>query len=141
MANLLGKFFVVQSQSHVQLFVTPWTTVYQGSWSFIICRSLPKSMSIELVMPSSHLILCHPLLLPRSFLVSQSFTVSQLFAPGGQGIGASASAICLFKEYSRLISFKTDWFELLRSLLQYNNLKASILQHSAFFMVSSDIHT
>ena len=61
--------------------------------------------------------------------------MSPLFVPGGQGIGASASAIRPFKEYSGLIAFKTDWFELLKSLLQHNNLKASILQHSAFFMV------
>ena len=71
----------------------------------------------------------------QSFSVSWSFPMSPLFVPGGQGIGASASAIRPFKEYSGLISFKTDWFELLKRLLQHNNLKASILQHSAFFMV------
>ena len=68
MANLLGRIFVVvQSPSYVQLFVTPWTAAHQASLSFIIFQSLPKFMSIELVMPSNHLTLCRSLLLPSIF--------------------------------------------------------------------------
>ena len=84
---------VVQSLNHVQLFVTPWTTAHQASLSFTTSQSLLKLMSIESVMPSNHLILCH---LPfssclQSFPVSGYFAMSQLFASGGQSIGASAS--------------------------------------------------
>ena len=78
------------------IFVTPWTTPHQASLSFPISWSLLKLMSIELVMPSSHLTLCHPLLLlPSIFPNIRSFPVSQLFASGGQSIGASASASVL----------------------------------------------
>jgi len=84
---------VVQSLSCVQLFATPWTAAHQASPSFTISWSLLKLMSIESVMPSRHLILCHPLLLlPSNFPASGSFPVSQFFASGGQSIGASASA-------------------------------------------------
>ena len=87
-------FLVVQSLSHVWLFVTPWTEAHQASLSFTISWSLLKLMSIELVMPSNHLILCRPLLfLPQSFPSSGSFLMSQLFASGGQSIGASASVL------------------------------------------------
>ena len=113
------SFVVVQSLSHVWLFVTPWTTACQASLSFIISQSLLKPLSIELVMPSSHLILCFPLfLLPSTFL-----------------------SISPSNEDSGLISFRIDWFDLLsvqetlKSLLQHHSSKASILQYSAFFMV------
>ena len=80
----------VQSLSHVQLFVTPWTAARQASLSITNSRSPPKPMSIELVMPSNHLILCHTILLLRSvFPASRSFRLS---ASGGPSIGASASA-------------------------------------------------
>ena len=113
---------VVQSLSHVWLFVTPWTAAFQTSLSFTISLSLLKLMSIELVMPSNHLILCHLLLL-QSF---PSFPMSQLFTSGGQSIGVSASASVLpvniqswcpwgltslisllFKELSRVFSSTT----------------------------------
>ena len=83
----------VQSLSHVWLFVTPWTAARQASLSITNSRSLLKLMSIVLMMPSSHLILCHPLLLSPSvfFLASGSFQMGQLFASGGQSIGVSAS--------------------------------------------------
>ena len=84
---------VVQSLSGVWLFATPWTAARQASLSFTISWNLLKLMSIELVMPSSHLILCGPLLLLPSISPSMgSFLMSQLFTSGGQRIGASASA-------------------------------------------------
>ena len=84
------------SLSHVQLFATPWTTAHQASLSITNSWSRPKPMSIESVMPSNHLLLCHPLLLcPQSFPASGSFQMSQLFASGGQSIGVSASASVL----------------------------------------------
>ena len=100
-------------------------------------------MSIESVMLSNYLILCHPLLLLPSIFPSIRvfFPMSQLFASGGENIGVSASASGLSNEYSGLISFRIDWFDLLagqwtlKSLLQYHSSKASIFQHSAFFMV------
>ena len=95
---------VVQSLSHVQLFATPWTIAHQASRSFTISWSSLKLMSVESVMPSNHLIFCHPLLFP-AFKLSQNqrkiffflgfFLMSQLFAWGSQSIGASASASVL----------------------------------------------
>ena len=98
-------------------------------------------MSIESGMPSNHLVSVVPLSsCLQSFSASGSFLVSQFLASGGQSIGASAS-VCLFNEYSGLISFKTDWFHLLavqgtlKSLLQHHSSKAPILRHSAFLIV------
>ena len=85
----------VQLLSHVWLFVTPWTAAYKASLSITNSRSPPKLMSIEWVMPSSHLILCCPLLMPSSFPAPGSFQMSQLFASGGQNIGVSASTSVL----------------------------------------------
>ena len=86
----------VQLLSCVQLFVTPWTAAHQASLFFTISRSLFKLMSTESMMPSNHLILCRPLLLPPSiFSSSGSFPMSQFFASGGQSIGVSASASVL----------------------------------------------
>ena len=84
-----------QSLNHVRLFATLWIAAHQASLSITNSWSSPKLMSIELVMPSSHLILCHPLLLPQSLPASGSFPISQLFAWGGQSIGVSASASVL----------------------------------------------
>ena len=95
-------------------------------------------------MPSNHLILCHPLLLPlQSFPASGSSQMSQLFESGGQSIGASAlaSVLPMNNEYSGLISFRIDLFDLLavqgtlKSLLQHHSSKVSVLWRSAFFMV------
>ena len=84
----------VQSLSHVQLFVTPWTAAHQASLSFTISRSFLKLMSIESVMPSNHLILCHPLLLPPSIFSSiRVFSNDSALTSGGQSIGASASVL------------------------------------------------
>ena len=84
----------VQSLSHVQLFVTPWTVACQASLSITNSQSLLKLMSIKLVMPSNHFSLCCPILL-QSFPASGSFPRSQFFASGGQSIGVSASASVL----------------------------------------------
>ena len=90
------QFSSVQQFSHVQLFVTPWTTACQASLSITNSHSLPKVMSIELVMPSNHLILCYPLLLLSSIFPSiRVFKMSQLSASGGQSIGVSASTSVL----------------------------------------------
>ena len=123
------------------LFVTLWTAPCQAlaSLSFTISWSLLKLMSIELVMPSNHLILCCPLfLLPSNLPASGSFGISQLFASGAQNIGASASA-SVFPVNIELNSFRIDWFDLfavqgtLKSPLQHHSSKASIVRHSALF--------
>ena len=91
-----SSFSSVQSLSRVWLFATPWIAACQASLSITISRSSLKLTSIESVMPSSHLILCRPLLLlPQSLPASESFPISQLFAWGGQSIGVSASASVL----------------------------------------------
>ena len=100
------QFSPVQSLSHVQFFATPWTA---ARLSITNCQSLLNLMSIKLVMRSNHLILCHPLLLLQSFPASGSFPMSQFFETAGQSIGVSASAS---NEYSGLISFRMDWFDL-----------------------------
>ena len=136
------QFSSVQSFSHVWLFATPWIEACQASLSIINYKSFLKLMSIKLVMPSNHLILCLPFSsCLQSFPTSGSFKISQFFAPGGLSIGVSSSNISPSNEYSGLISFKTDWFDLLavqgilKSLHQRHSLKQSILWHSAFFMV------
>ena len=94
--NIFSQFSSVQSLSRVRLFATPWIAALQASLSITNSQSLLKLMSIELVMASSHLILCHPLLLlPPIPPASGSFQMSQLFAWGGQSIGVSASASVL----------------------------------------------
>ena len=125
-----------------QLFVTAWTAACQASLSFAITQRLLKLMSIELVMPSKHMILCHPLLLLPSIFASIKVFLNELALHIMWSKYWSFSfSISLSNEYSVLISFKIDWFDLLvvqgtlKSLLQYHNLKASVLQCSAFFMV------
>ena len=104
----------VQSLGRVQLFVTLWTAAQQASLSITNSWSLLKSMSIESVMPSNHLILCHPLLLlPSIFPASGSFQMSQLFSSGGQSIGVSASTSVLpmnTQDWSPLVW--TGWISL-----------------------------
>ena len=132
----------VQSLSWVQLFATPWSAACQASLSITNSQSLLKLMSIESMMPSNHLILCHPLLLlPQSFPASGSFPMSQPFTWGGQSTGVSALAFSPSNKYSRLISFRMDWLDVLavqgtlKSLLQHHSSKVSIFQHSVFFIV------
>ena len=131
------QFSSVQSLSRVRLFVTPWTAAHQASLSITNYWSLPKLMSIELVMPSRHLILCHPL--PScllAFLASGSFPVSQFFTSGGQSIGASVFPMNIQDSFplrvTGLIFLQSKG---LSSLLQHHSWKASILWFSAFFMV------
>ena len=138
----MEHFSVQFSRSVMSNFATPWTATRQASLSITNSQRLLKLMPIESVMPSNHLILCRPLLLlPQSFPASGSFPMSQLFASGGQSIGVSTLASVLpSNEYSGLISFRVDWLDLLvvqgtfKSLLQHHSSKASILQHSAFFI-------
>ena len=107
------QFSSVQTLSRVRLFATPWTAARQASLTVTNSWSLPKPMSIELVMPSNHLILCHPLLLLPSIIpASGAFQMSQSFALGGQSIGVSASTSVLPMNTPGLISFRMDWLDL-----------------------------
>ena len=125
-----NNLVVVQSLSGVQVFGTPWTAAHQASLSFIISQSLLKLMSLEVVMPLNHLILCHPLLLlPSIFPSIKVFPMSWLFASGGQSYWSISVSISPSNEYSGLTFFRFDWFYLLavqwtlKSLLQHHNLK------------------
>ena len=138
----MESFTSVQLLSRVQHFATPWTAAHPTSLFITNFRSLPKLMSIELVMPSNHLILCCPFLLPPSV-----FPNIRIFS--------NESALCIrwpkywsfnfnispSNEHSGLISFRMDWLDLLvvqgtlQSILQHHSSKASILQRSTFFMV------
>ena len=135
-----GILMFVQLLSHVWLFVTPWTPAHQASLSFSISQSLLKLMSIESVMPSNHLILCHPLLLLLPVFPSIRVFSNELVLRIKWSMYWSFS-ISPSNEYSGLISFRIDWFDILtvqgtlKSLLQHHSSKASILQHSAFVMV------
>ena len=136
------------SHSLVSDSATPCAAACQASLSITNSQSLLKLMVIESVMPSNHLTLCRPLLLlPQSFPASRSFQMSQFFTSGGQSIMNFSFSISLSNEYSGLISFRMDWFDLLavqgtlKSLLQHHSSKASILWHSAFLIVHLSIHT
>ena len=101
--------------NHVQLFATPWTAACQASLSITNSGSLLRLISIELVMPSNHLILCPPLLsCVQSFPASGSFPMSHFFASGDQSIGVSFN-ISSSNEYSGLIPFRMDWLYVLQS--------------------------
>ena len=129
----------VQSRSHVPLFATPWTAVRQASLSITNSQSLLKLMSIKLVMPSNYLILCRPLLLPTSIFPSiRVFTNESVLCIRWPKDWSFSFSISPSSEYSGLISFRLDLLAvqwILKSLLQHHSLKASILQHSAFFTV------
>ena len=133
-------FVVVQSLSDIQLFATPWTAACQAHLSSPFSQSLFKIMPIELVMPSNHLILCHPLLLPSIFPSIRVFSSVWTLHNGWPNCWSFSFSISPSHEYSRLISFRIDWFDLfavqgtLKSSFQHN-LKASTLQQSNFFMV------
>ena len=140
--NYLHQFSSVQSLSHVRLFVIPWTAARQASLSITNSRSLPKLMSIESVMPSNYLILCHPLLLlPSIFPRIRVFSNESVLCIRCLNFWSFSFSISPSNEYSGMISFRMDWFylfevqETLKSLLQHHSFKASILQWSAFFMV------
>ena len=121
---------------------TPWTVACQASLSISNSRSLLKLMCIESVMPSNHLILCHPLLLlPSIFPSIRIFSNKSALCIRWPKYWSFSFTIGPFNEYSGLISFRIDWFDLLavqgtlKSLLQHHSSKASILWCSAFFMV------
>ena len=138
-APSLPVFVVVQLLSCVQLFETPWTAACQASLPFTISRNLLKLVSIVLVMPSNHLVLCHPLLLPSIFpniRVFSNQSALHIRWPKCWSFSMGSS-----NEYPGLISFRMDWLDLLavqrtlKSLLQHHSSKTSILGCSAFFMV------
>ena len=136
------QFSSVQLLSHVQLFATPGTAACQTSLSITNSWSLLKLMSIEVVMPSNHLVLCHPLLLLPSIFPSIRvfFNESVLHIRWSQ-YWSFCFNISPSNEYSGLISFMMDWLDILavqgtlKSLLQHHSSKASILRHPAFFLV------
>ena len=132
----------VQSLIHVQLFATPWTSARQASLSITNSWSLLKSMSIESVMPSSHLILCCPFpLLPSIFLSIRVFSNESALHIRWPKYWSFSFNISPSNEHPGLISFRMDWLDLLavqgtlRSLLQHHSSKASILWRSAFIIV------
>ena len=132
----------VQSLSHVRLSATPWTAACQASLSITNSRSLPKPMSTESVMPSNHLILCHPLLLlPSVFPNIRVFSNESVLCIRWPRHWSFNLSINTSNEYSGLISFRMDLLDLLavqgtlKSHLQHHNSKASILRHSALFIV------
>ena len=136
------QFSSVQSLSPVWLFATPWIAAYQASLSITISWSALKLTSIKSVMPSSYLILCHPLLLllpiPPSIRVFSNESTLRTRWPKYWSFSFS---ITPSKEHPGLISFRMDWLDLLavqgtlKSLLQHHSSKASVLWHSAFFIV------
>ena len=135
-------FSSVQSLSSVQHFVTPWTAARQASLSITSSHSSPKLMSIESVMPSNHLILCHPIfLLPSIFPSIRVFSDESALCIRWPKYWSFSFSISTSNEYSELISLRMDWLDLLavqgtlKSLLQHHSPKASILQCSAFFIV------
>ena len=141
-AKELTLYCVPQSLSCIQLFVTLWTAACQASLSLTISQSLLKFMSIESVMPSNHLILCHPLLLLPSIFHSISvFSNESALHIRWPKYWSFTFIISPSSEYSGWISFRIDWYDLLgvqgtlKSLLQHHSSKASILLCSAFFMV------
>ena len=141
--SLLTKLFSsVQSLSLVRLPATPWTAAHQASLSITNSQSPPKPMSIQLMMPSNHLILCRfLLLLPSIFPGIKVFSNESVIHVMWPKYWNFSFSISPSNEYSGLLSFRMDWLDLLavqgtlKSLLQHHSSKASILQYSAFFIV------
>ena len=140
--------FFFQLLSRVQLFTSPWTAARQASLSITNSWSLLQLMSIETVMPSNHLILCHPLLfLPSVFPSIKVFSNELALRIRWPKYWSFSFNISPSSEYSGLISFRMDWLDLLadqgtlKSLLQPHSSKASVLWHSAFFIVQFSHHT
>ena len=135
-------FSSVQSLSHVRLFATPWTAAHQACLSITNSWSPPKPMSVKSVMPTSHLILSRPLLLPPSIIPSITvFSKESVLHIRWAKHFSFRCNIRPYNEYWGLISFRLDWLDLLavqgtlKSLLQHHRSKASILWHPAFFIV------
>ena len=140
------QFSSVQFSHSVWFFVTPWTAAHKASLSITNSQSLPKLMSIELVMPSNHLILCHPLLLlPSIFPNIRVFSSESALLLRWPKYWSFSFSISPSNEHPGLIYFKMDWLDILavqgtlKSLLQHHSSKASILWCSAFF--NSHVHT
>ena len=136
------QFSSVQSLSCVRLFATPWTAAWQASLSITNSQSPPKPMSIESVMPSSHLILCHPFLFLLSIFPSiRIFSNESALHMRWPKYWSLSFSISPSNEHPGLISFRMDWLDLLavqgtlKSLLQHHSSKASIFQRPAFFIV------
>ena len=135
-----SSYFSIQSLSCVQLFATLWTAAHQASLNYTLSQNLLKLKSIESKMSFNHLILCHSfLLLPSIFPSIGVFSNELAFLIRRPKYWTSNNSPS--NEYSGLISFRMDWFDLfavqgtLKSLLQHHSLKASILWHLAFFVV------
>ena len=134
------RYSLVQSLSHVRLFATLWTTAHQASLSITSSWSPPKPTSIESVMPSNHLVLCRPLLLPSIFPNIRVFSNESALSIRWPKYWSFSFNIIPSNEHPGLISFRMDWLNLLsvqgtlKSLLQHHSSKASVLR-SAFFIV------
>ena len=133
---------VIHLLSRIYLFATPWTAALQASLSFTISQSLLKLMSIESVMSSNHFILCHLLLLlPSIFPSIRVFSNESALHIKWPKYWSFSFSIGPSSDYPELISFRMDWFDLftvqenLKSFLKHHSSKASILSHSAFFML------
>ena len=138
MRHLREVFSSVQLLSHVRLFATPWITARRASLSIMNSQSSLKLMSIESVMPSNHLMLCHPLLLlPSIFPGIRVFSNESVLHIRWPKYYSFSFSINPSNEYSGLISFRMDWLDLLavQGILQHHSSKASILRRSAFFTV------
>ena len=138
----------VQSLSRVWLFANPWTAAHQASLSITNSRSLLKLMSIKSVMPSNHLILCRPLLLPPSIILSISFFLNEsVLCIRWPKYWSFSFSISPSIEYSGLISFRMDWLDLLavqrtlKSLLQHHSSKRQLFGAQLFLWSNSHIHT
>ena len=139
--SLEGYISSVQSLSHVRLFATPWIAACQASLSITNSWSLLKLMPIKSVMPSSHLIVCHPLLLPPTTPSIRVFSNKLTVHMRWPKYWRFSFSISPSNEHPGLISFRMDWLDLLgvqgtlKSLLQHHSSKASILRRLAFFTV------
>ena len=144
MLYIIAHFSSVQSLSGVRLFATPWTAACQAFLSITNSRSLPKLMSIESVMPSNHLILCHPLLLlPSIFPSIRVFSNELVLRIRWPEYCSFSFNISPANEHPGLISFRMDWLDLfaiqgtLKSLLQHHSSKAPIWSHTYWYIKSS----
>ena len=140
--TLASESYGCSSLSHIQLFATPWTAAHQAFLYFTVSQSLLRLRSIESMMPSNHLILCHPLLfLPSVFTSIRVFASESAPHIRWPKFCSFSFSISPSSEYSGLISFRIDWFGLLavqgtvKSFLQHHNSKTPILWCSAFFTV------
>ena len=143
----LSQFSSVQSHSHVWLFVTPWTAARHASLSITNSQSLLKFISIESVMPSNHLVLCHPLLLPSIFPSSRVFSNESVLCKRWPKYWSFNFNISPSNDHPGLISFRMDWLDLLavqgtlKSLLQHHRSKHQFFGTQLSLWSNSHIHT